>query len=249
MCGFCLWYYDVMKIIFLNVWDGKQENELREFLNVEVGSTDIFCFQETGENFREKFGALFGDFVDVNEYRIGFKEGDVMEDYALTTYVKKSLDLIKSEVLFCEPHADGNSYGMGIDVTVNIEGTSLHILNYHGFSRPKDKLDTKERIIQAERIAEHYAKVPGPKILGGDFNFLPSTQSYKTIKGDDYRELIMDKGIPTTRNELYWDRRGLDHKYSDYCFISPEITVDSFEVPAIKVSDHLPLILEFSVGN
>jgi len=238
-----------MKIIFLNVWNGKQERELEEFLKNEIRTTDIFCFQETGDVFREKFGALFEDFTDVNEYRVGFKEGDIMEDYALTTYVKKPIEVISSDVLFCEPQTDGNAYGMGIDVAVNIMGASLHIFNYHGISRPKSKLDTNERLAQSEKIAAHYEKVSGPKILGGDYNFLPSTQSYKTIKGDTYRELVMDSGIPTTRNELYWDRRGLDHKYSDYCFISPEIEIDSFEVPQIKVSDHLPLILDFGLGE
>lgn len=222
--------------------------ELHRFLEKEVGSTDVFCLQETEDNFRENFAGLFSEFTGIHEYRFGFRDGDKIEDYALTTYVKKTLEIGKTEILFDELQPDDRVMGLGIDTQLNIEGSLIHILNYHGVSRPKDKLDTPERLNQSQKIMSHYAKIGGPRILIGDFNFLPSTQSYESIRGGEYRELVIDNGIPTTRNELYWSQRGLDHKYSDYCFVSPEIYAESFLVPSIQVSDHLPLILEFSLA-
>lgn len=177
-----------MKIISLNVWNGKQKDELCQFLENEIPTTDIFCLQETYDDFRATFGALFKDFNEIYTYRSGFREGESVEDYVLTTYVKKPLKILESKILFCEAKENSNVYGAGVDVSIESSGTVLHILNYHGVSRPKDKLDTSERVEQSSKITSYYQSITSPKILIGDFNFLPTTQSYETIKGTDYSE-------------------------------------------------------------
>ena len=35
-------------------------------------------------------------------------------------------------------------------------------------------------------------------------------------------------------------------KFADYVFVSPDVNVESFSVPDIDISDHMPLVLEFS---
>ncbi len=55
------------------------------------------------------------------------------------------------------------------------------------------------------------------------------------------KNLITEYNIKSTRSKLY--RKYGEMNFADYAIISPEIQVQSFEVPYCEVSDHLPLIL------
>ena len=79
-------------------------------------------------------------------------------------------------------------------------------------------------------------------MLCGDFNIAPDTESIRII-GQGMRNLVRDRAVVTTRSALF---EFSCNEISDYVFVSPEVTVRSFEVPAVAVSDHFPLVLEFS---
>jgi endonuclease/exonuclease/phosphatase family metal-dependent hydrolase len=89
------------------------------------------------------------------------------------------------------------------------------------------------------------ARKPGLKIIGGDLNLMPDTESVRMFAANGYRDLIAEFKIPTTRNRLVWDKFP-DSKqyYSDYVFVSPEVKVREFSVPNNEISDHLPLIVD-----
>ena len=56
--------------------------------------------------------------------------------------------------------------------------------------------------------------------------------------------LIKKYNIKTTRHKLY---PGFENnKFADFVFVSKGIKIKNFQVPNIAVSDHLPMILEFS---
>ena len=81
------------------------------------------------------------------------------------------------------------------------------------------------------------------KILCGDFNLLPDTQSLAILETEcNLVNLIKTHNIPTTRSPLYLK----PEKFADYTLVSRDIEVKHFEVPNVEVSDHLPMILEFS---
>ena len=62
----------------------------------------------------------------------------------------------------------------------------------------------------------------------------------------DYRNLIKDHRISSTRNELAWDRfPGNKQLFADYTFVSGDVEVRDFKVPNVPISDHLPMILDF----
>src|SRR3989338_277162 len=79
------------------------------------------------------------------------------------------------------------------------------------------------------------------KILCGDFNLLPQTESMQLLELG-MKNLIIEFKVKTTRNDLY--KR--EEKYSDYILTSPGINIQKFEVDNVTVSDHLPLLLEFT---
>ena len=89
-------------------------------------------------------------------------------------------------------------------------------------------------------------------MVGGDFNLMPDTKSINLFENSGYRNLIKEFDIKETRNRFAWDTFKNDPDYvqqhfADYCFVSKDINVKSFEVPDIEVSDYLPLVLEFEV--
>lgn len=230
-----------MKIVDLNTWDGKLKEEITEFIKNQLDDTDIFCFQEVYEDMRSIAQSLLPDFQEVYQYQFGFEHETGIEDYAQAIYVRNNIQILKSEVLF----KDSYESGLGLAVDLETNGEKIHLLNYHGVSRPKDKLDNEARLSQSQKIIDYFSSLEGRKLLIGDFNFLPTTQSYNLFIEAGYNELIMSNKIPTTRNRLFFDRRPEKHLFSDYIFVTPDIEVKKFEVPNIEISDHLPVILQF----
>ena len=58
---------------------------------------------------------------------------------------------------------------------------------------------------------------------------------------------IKKYGISITRGRISkWYGTPGEIKFSDYAFVSPSIEIADFKVPDIEVSDHLPLVIEFS---
>jgi endonuclease/exonuclease/phosphatase family metal-dependent hydrolase len=78
------------------------------------------------------------------------------------------------------------------------------------------------------------------KMLCGDFNLRPDTQSLELLE-HDMLNLIKSHKVTSTRTSLY----PKDEKFADYIFVSKDITVNQFNVLQHEVSDHAPLLLEF----
>lgn len=135
---------------------------------------------------------------------------------------------------------------------MTIQAEKFALCGVHGIAEPGEKLDTVERIKQSQEVINSVKEVKLPAIIGGDFNLLPNTKSVKMFEEAGYRNLIKDFNIQETRNRLAWeffkDTPGyVQQHFADFCFVSKDIKVKSFEVPDIEISDHLPLILEFDI--
>jgi len=116
------------------------------------------------------------------------------------------------------------------------------ICNFHGHWKPHtNKEDLPERIEQSKKIVEFLKPEKSKKILCGDFNLAPHTQSIRILE-DGMRNLVKEYGITSTRSHYYTK----DGKFADYILVSPEVEVKDFKVLPDVVSDHLPLYLEFA---
>ena len=93
---------------------------------------------------------------------------------------------------------------------------------------------------------KNYERDKSAKILCGDFNLMPETESIKML-GEAMRDLIKDYKITNTRNEISWKTYNNKQYFADFTFVSKDINVLNFEVPYNEVSDHLPMILEFEL--
>ena len=77
----------------------------------------------------------------------------------------------------------------------------------------------------------------------GDFNLLPQTESVRILEYGR-RNLISDFNIPTTRSRLnpYYGTPQ-EQPHANFAFVTPGVQVESFAVPDIEVSDHLPMLM------
>lgn len=124
-----------------------------------------------------------------------------------------------------------------------MNGKKVLIVNVHLTHRPEGKSDSEKRFKQSKIIIDFLGMFDCPKILVGDFNLLPDTESIAMIERAGMRNLIKEYNVTSTRTELY--KKPL--QFADYIFVSPEINVREFKVLPDVVSDHAPLYLDFEI--
>ena len=115
------------------------------------------------------------------------------------------------------------------------------ILNVHGLWSGKGKKDSPERLLQSQRIRHFMDSINTPKILCGDFNLRPDTESMAIIE-KGMNNLITSNDIRSTRTRFYTKQE----QFADYILTSPEIIVNEFTVLKDEVSDHAPLLIDFN---
>jgi len=123
-------------------------------------------------------------------------------------------------------------------------GKKLWLFNFHGLWIPQGKKDVPARLAQFEKLRDIVAERKGPKILAGDFNTSPDSESSRLLEGAGMDNLVRVYNISDTRGRLYsrGDTNGL---HADNIFIQG-VEIGQFEVPqTITASDHLPLVLRF----
>lgn len=238
-----------MRIIFLNCWHGKIKDGLFNFIKNNAPQTDIFVFLEVTPEmfsvFSENLVSFTGDYLANS-----IKSGQSM-------FISKNLLIVSGEKIDLYEQQPGDT-GCLQKVKLKTGGLEFYIGGIHGKTLPGDKLDTKIRLQQSRKILKAFEAENFPRIIGGDFNLLPETKSIKMFEEAGYRNLIVEFKIKTTRNRFAWEQAKRQVKeegkkffgrqyFADYVFVSPEVKVLNFEVPALEISDHLPLILDFEV--
>ncbi len=241
-----------MQLITLNIWGGHVRRPLLEFITAyrEVG---IFCFQEVyhraqdriSDDEREVHLNIFSELHTLLPEHRAFFKPVVGDSYGIGMFVKKEIDVLEEgEIPIYE-----NPYYLGRGPTHSrnlqwikcvIRNQPHTILNVHGLWNGKGKTDCPERIAQSQKIRAFMDRVPTPKILCGDLNLRPDTESVKILE-EGMNNLIRIYQISSTRTSLY----SKEEKFADYVFTSPEIAVNAFEALKDQVSDHAPLFLDF----
>ncbi len=240
----------IMRIIFLNVDQGRTEDKLFGFIKRNSQHTDIFCFQELNKTKIDKIKKVLHGFNFIYHSKGDWKYKTRIINYGQGLFVKNEKMQVQSAHSI-NTYKGTNREPQCFTQLIEIRNGSGNfvIANIHGKVFPGNKLDTPTRILQSKKIIKSLENIKHPKIIGGDFNLLPNTKSIEIFEGDGYRNLIKEYKISTTRNKIAWERFSNREKqyFADYVFISPEIKVSKFEVPNVEISDHLPLVLDFEI--
>lgn len=225
-----------MKILFLNTWVAEMKDALTQYLQEHADSTDIFCLQETHAAtmplYREILATTHDEFF-------AHKPLANQPGFSLATFVRKDITIVSHQsILSNEPDC-----GLAVYTHLRIHDTDIHLCNVHGIPLPGDKLDTDHRLLLSNTLLDYMCDKQGLKIIGGDFNLLPNTQSVRIFELHGYRNLVEEYTITTTRNKLAWRNYPTRQYYADYIFTSHDTPVLNFSVAQNIISDHLPLIL------
>lgn len=255
-----------MRLVSLNIWGGTVFDDVIGFIKRESDQADIFCLQEVfyshlseselGERrfniFQEiekqlpSFSGYFSPVQDGYDYKSRI---DNHISFGLATFVRKGIQVESFEDFFIfgeQNSMEGNNQetlpynAQCITIFVDKE-KKVTVCNIHGISL-WPKTDTPERLRQSEIIMDFFKNKNTAKILCGDFNLFPETESLKILESG-MKNLITEFNIKNTRSTMH----KLDEHVSDYMITSPDVTVRKFYLPDVAISDHLPLVLDFSL--
>lgn len=260
----------IMKAIYLNIWSGKVYEPLTEYLRDESRDTDFFCLQEVFDSPEHRtlswggradifthLKSVLPDFIPFYSIAVENFDGDEQTDFPLlhgnSIFARKEIPILSHGDLLI---AGEDWMGPGTTkifphklqyVRTETSEVPYTIVNLHGAAFPGDKRDTPERIAQSQKVVDFLAGEKRRTILGGDFNLMPDTESIRMIDRAGMRNLIMKYKITDTRGAIAHEHyREHDRQYfADFAFVSPDVSATNFTVPQVKISDHLPLVVEW----
>lgn len=200
---------------------------------------------------------VLGD-IDINLYRTvtallpehkGYYAPSQDDDEGLAVFVKPHITLNEVGDVFVHRSRnamvddDGTTIGRNMQfIQFTDNNQDYTIINFHGLWNGGGKKDSPDRLNQSQKIKEFIKeKAKGKVILVGDFNLEPDTESVAILE-KGMRNLIKEMGVTSTRSHHYTK----PVKFADYAIVSNDLNVIKFEVLQDPVSDHLPLLLEFS---
>lgn len=241
-----------MKLITLNIWGGRVRNPLIKFVHKHK-DIDIFCLQEvyynahrtiTNENFELSLN-IFADLQKLLPNHHAIFKPAVENVYGVAILVKNTIDILgEGEINI---HQKQHYPGIGVNHDRNLQWIECKwnhqiysILNVHGLWNGQGKKDTPERIQQSQRIRQFMDTINTPKVLCGDFNLRPDTESMRILE-ENMNNLVTTHQVRSTRTSYYKK----EEQFADYILTSPEIIVNEFSVMNDEVSDHSPLFIDF----
>lgn len=236
--------------------------EIFDFINSE--DLDIICFQEfltnnAGELSEKSFqNNLKGKYYSHIHYTIESRNNN----YGIATFSKYPI-VNRGTINF------NSSSNSSIYTDIIVHADTIRVFNNHLQSirfnknnysfisnsktlkddeRLKEIKDISSRLRdafvkranQADILSKHIINSPYPVIVSGDFNDVPVSYTYKTMK-QDLKDSFVEagNGIGTTYMGKFPSFR------IDFIFHSDEIKCIDFNIPNVRLSDHYPVTSEF----
>ncbi len=171
-------------------------------------------------------------------------------EFGLATFIRKSLHITEQGDTFVyrdrfmpREVLNGSTQARNVQhTTLATSEGKITIFNFHGLWWFSSKDDVAVRLEQSNKLKAVMDRYTGAKILCGDFNMNPGVESLRILESG-MKNLITEFSITDTRGPLY----PKPSRFADYCLVTPDIQINSFTVPAIPISDHLPLALDFQL--
>ena len=225
---------------------------LLDFLGKYKDEVGIFCFQEIPgaemENGKplatySQIKDLLSNFTNYSKDYFASKQG-FRDDLGIFIRNGAIEVEVSGEVQLHDPSIGSDTkeqYWRDLGyVVLNNKGKKCLIANFHGLWDGPGKSDDPRRLEQSKKVKNFLDQYDHSKILAGDFNLWPGTESLKILEMGMVN-LIDKYNFNSTRPPSF----NFPNKYSDYIFISPDIKVNDFKVLSDVVSDHLALYLDF----
>ncbi len=234
---------------------------------------DIVCLQEftvSGNNEYLTQEDIFRIFKKYPYKHIQYKQ-KIVENYKLSGIATFSKYPIVHRHIIDYP----SNYNVSIFSDINVHGKIIRLVNNHLESNRltehdkvmplalKDNFDTKRftgitkhfshklaiayklRALQADAVAKVIEQSPYQVIVCGDFNDVPTSYAYTTVKGklkDTFAEI--GTGLGWTFNDRYY------HFRIDYVFYDPyAFTPLQYKTDKVNYSDHYPVLCKLNIND
>jgi len=160
----------------------------------------------------------------------------VASQWGLATFVHRRVPIVAQAQGFVHKSFSANSYGSHprsrsahVVRVFDFElGEPVVVGHMHGLRDLAGKGDTHERRNQAQRLSALIASVtePGDAIVAcGDFNVLPGSETFDTLKKMGLNDLVTGRGFTSTRTSLYTK----PNRFADYMAVSQALDHAQFD--------------------
>ena len=181
-------------------------------------------------------------------------DGDqtVPSQWGLATFVCASLPIVAQAQGFVHKGFSHDGYGEhprsrsahAIRVYDFERGWPVSVAHMHGLRDLNGKMDTPERLAQAQKLADlaSFVAEPGDRlVVYGDFNVGPDSQTFDVLGALGLTDLVTARGFTDTRTSHYQKPM----RFADYMLVNDAVNVVDFQVvEQPEVSDHRALLLE-----
>lgn len=253
---------DDLQIMSYNISNGAFYNDKNKTVKVDIKTItnyirkrkniDVVCIQEGSKNvydvFRKELSAYDG--VYINDRRAMIFSRLPIVDKGLIDFKTKInsavwADIKKGGKVFRVYSLHLASNALTRTATEVINDTDLQERRTWGKIKTmteKYKQGSIRREEQAREIRKHSDASPHPVIICGDFNDIPQSHVY-TILSKDMKDSFTEGGLGIGTSF----RGSIPLLRIDYILTSPEIEVQSFDVPKKKYSDHYPIVSRLKI--
>jgi len=173
------------------------------------------------------------------------------EDFGLATFVAEDFPLVGLHSGFVHgehvdhlgewPSSGRPRAALAVRVLDRRAGRFVTVVNFHGLRDSRGKIDTPERRVQAERLADLVTTARDKDdltVVCGDFNLLPGSETFAVLAALGLTDLVREADTRTSRYAK-------PVRHASYLLVSDPSAVTRFEVmTAPEVSDHRALILD-----
>lgn len=245
------------KLLQWNTWyEEKPENVLALLKEIDP---DIACLQELTQNYGKH------DYCDVPKLvaeKLGWNIHFHMAQYWPT---KKGKEIQGNAIVSKHPlknpthhyiqdlkHDNFDDYSnegrVCVGASINLEGKMVEIATTH-MSYTHMFEETEQKIEEENNLLRYISNKKSGFILAGDFNVTENSQLVKKLEGK-FQNAAPDYSYKT------WTTKPFDYKgfketelnwRLDHVFCTKDIQVKSSQVIQTEFSDHLPILVEFSI--
>lgn len=234
---------------------------------IHVNNADILCFSEYAElgNKEVPYPHVSELTKSGYPYHLFAPTDTSYSDVAQGVAIFSKYPIVHSDVFNYGKHANAEhliyvDINTGKDTfriftthlqSVHFEGSDYRSLNrlkrvrdpgYHDSRNLVSKLKNGYwyRYLQAQIVKQKINESPYPAIITGDFNDVPNSNTYFTIKGN-MQDAFLKKGSWIGRTFRYISPT----LRIDYILSDRKFKVNQFDVIHVKYSDHYPIIADF----
>lgn len=246
-----------MKLIQLNIWEGKLLKEILNFIDKE--KPDILCMQEVfsckGEIYLPDM--MFDSLEQIKE-KLGHEHSFFSPTFT-SVYTGVAADfgnaiVSKYPLSGCTAEFTNGEYNPGLTVdnavpntrllqicTVNVDGKKFSLVNHHAHREPSP-VGNGLNLEKMQLVKEKIKDLPAPLVFAGDLNVTGASPAMRVFDGF-LESLTVKHNVPTTLSQF----GKVSGVACDHILVGPGVEVKDFRVSEELVSDHKALIMEFEV--